>query len=44
MVTAAASVHLLEWTEYRSKSGLDPLGMQNTSVNLYQSLIPASAT
>ena len=40
MVIAAASAHLPEWTEYRSKSGLDPLGMQNTSVNLYQSLIP----
>lgn len=27
-----------EWTEYRKKNGLDPLGMQNSSVNLYQSL------
>lgn len=40
MAIAATSAHLPEWTEYRSKSGLDPLGMQNTSVNLYQSLIP----
>ena len=29
-----------EWTEYRKKNGLDPLGMQNSSVNLYQSLLP----
>ena len=29
-----------EWTEYRKKNGLDPLGMQNTSVGLYQKLIP----
>jgi hypothetical protein len=25
-----------EWTEYRKKNGLDPLGIQNTSVALYQ--------
>ena len=29
-----------EWTEYRKKGGLDPLGMQNSSVNLYQRLLP----
>ena len=29
-----------EWTEFRSKSGLDPLGMQNGSINLYQRLVP----
>jgi hypothetical protein len=29
-----------EWTEYRKKNGLDPLGMQNTSVALYQKLLP----
>src|SRR5215469_8556854 len=28
------------WTDYRKKSGLDPLGMQNTSVALYQRLLP----
>jgi hypothetical protein len=28
------------WTEYRKKNGLDPLGMQNSSVNLYQTLLP----
>jgi hypothetical protein len=29
-----------EWTEYQKKNGLDPLGMQNTSVALYQILLP----
>ncbi len=29
-----------EWTEFRQKSGLDPLGMQAASVNLYQRLVP----
>ncbi len=29
-----------EWTEYRKKNGLDPLGMQNSSVNLYQTFLP----
>jgi hypothetical protein len=29
-----------EWTEYRKKNGFDPLGMQNTSVALYQRLLP----
>ncbi|PZU87731.1 MAG: hypothetical protein DI528_06795 [Shinella sp.] len=28
------------WTEYRKKNGLDPLGMQNSSVSLYQTLLP----
>src|SRR4051794_15123916 len=28
------------WTEYRKKTGLDPLGMQNSSINLYQRLLP----
>lgn len=36
----AGPLNFPEWTEYSSKSGLDPLGMQNTSVNLYQALIP----
>lgn len=27
-----------EWTEYKKKNGLDPLGMQNSSINLYQRL------
>ena len=29
-----------EWTEYRKKNGLDPLGMQTGSVNIYQRLLP----
>jgi hypothetical protein len=29
-----------EWTDYRDKGGLDPLGMQNSSINLYQRLLP----
>jgi hypothetical protein len=29
-----------EWTDYRTKDGLDPLGMQNSSVSLYQTLVP----
>ena len=29
-----------EWTHYAEKGGLDPLGMQNSSVALYQRLIP----
>ena len=29
-----------EWTEYSSRRGLDPLGMQTSSVRLYQSLVP----
>ncbi|HME86653.1 MAG TPA: hypothetical protein VKG91_19425 [Roseiarcus sp.] len=29
-----------EWSEYKKKGGLDPLGMQNSSINLYQRLLP----
>ena len=29
-----------EWTEYRKKNGRDPLGMQTSSVGLYQTLLP----
>ena len=32
-------VALPEWTEYRKKSGLDPLGMQASSVSFYQKLL-----
>ena len=28
------------WTDYQKKNGLDPLGMQNSSVNLYQTFLP----
>lgn len=31
---------LPEWTEYRKKRGLDPLGMQSSSVATYQRLLP----
>lgn len=33
-------INLPEWTEIQEKSGLDPLGMQNSSIVLYQSLMP----
>lgn len=39
-LSAVAEFSFPEWTEYRKKNGLDPLGMQNSSVNLYQTLIP----
>ncbi|MDX8433253.1 hypothetical protein RFN25_07375 [Mesorhizobium abyssinicae] len=29
-----------QWTDYRDKGGLDPLGMQNSSIDLYQRLLP----
>jgi hypothetical protein len=35
-----AKLNLPEWTEYRKKNGLDPLGMQKSSVTLYQTLVP----
>lgn len=38
--TSAQLVAMPEWTELRQKSGLDPLGMQAASVNLYQRLVP----
>jgi len=34
------TIQFPEWTELKKKNGLDPLGMQNSSVMLYQSLIP----
>lgn len=37
---SVAELNFPEWTEYRKKNGLDPLGMQNSSVNLYQTLVP----
>lgn len=39
-MSAVAVLNFPEWTEYRKKNGLDPLGMQNSSVTLYQTLIP----
>ena len=29
-----------EWTEFQKKNGLDPLGMQASSIDLYQNLHP----
>jgi hypothetical protein len=34
------TINYPEWTEYQEKNGLDPLGMQNSSVNLYQTFLP----
>ena len=36
----ATRINFPEWTEYRKKSGLDPLGMQNGSIGLYQMFLP----
>lgn len=36
----AVPINYPAWTEYRKKNGLDPLGMQNSSVSLYQSFLP----
>ena len=38
--TEATEINYPEWTEYRKKNGLDPVGMQNSSINLYQTLLP----
>jgi hypothetical protein len=35
-----APINYPAWTEYRKKNGLDPLGMQNSSVSLYQTFLP----
>lgn len=35
-----AEINYPEWTEYRKKNGLDPLGMQNSSISLYQTFLP----
>lgn len=34
------SLNLPDWTEYNQKNGLDPLGMQNSSIYVYQSFLP----
>jgi hypothetical protein len=39
-VPEAVTIAYPKWTDYQNKNGLDPLGMQNTSVNLYQRLLP----
>lgn len=33
-------INFPDWTDYQKKNGLDPLGMQNSSVNLYQTFLP----
>ena len=38
--TESKQINYPEWTEYQKKNGLDPLGMQNSSINLYQLLLP----
>lgn len=40
MATTAGGVGYPEWTTKAEKRGLDPLGMQTTSVALYQQLLP----
>jgi hypothetical protein len=40
MATAARGLGYPEWTTKAEKRGLDPLGMQTTSVALYQQLVP----
>jgi len=37
---ADSRVNYPSWTEYQKKGGLDPLGMQNSGVLLYQSFLP----
>jgi hypothetical protein len=37
---ASTQIAYPNWTDYRHRSGLDPLGMQNGSINLYQRLLP----
>jgi len=34
------TINFPEWTEYQKKNGLDLLGMQNSSVYLYQAFLP----
>ena len=36
----APRINYPEWTEYRKRNGLDPLGMQNSSISLYQAILP----
>lgn len=36
----STAINFPVWTEYRKKNGLDPLGMQNSSVSLYQTFLP----
>lgn len=38
--TDQQEINFPEWTEYQKKNGLDPLGMQNSCVSLYQTFLP----
>jgi hypothetical protein len=38
--TKKIDLNCLSWTETRKKNGLDPLGLQVSSVNFYQTLLP----
>lgn len=38
--TGYEQINFPEWTECQNKNGLDPLGMLNSSVNLYQTFLP----
>lgn len=40
MTDTAAAIAYPEWTETQKKNGLDPLGMQTSSVSLYQTFLP----
>jgi hypothetical protein len=40
MPTTVADAGVPEWTQVQQKGGLDPLGMQASSVRLYQTLVP----
>ena len=39
-VVESPQINFPEWTEFSEKNGLDPLGMQNSSVDLYQTFLP----
>lgn len=39
-IWGSSDIGVPEWTEKADKRGNDPLGMQNTSVAIYQSLMP----
>ena len=38
--TGEPEINYPAWTDYRKKNGIDPLGMRNSSVNLYQRYLP----
>ena len=40
MADRASNIAYPEWTEIRKKNGRDPLGMQTSSISLYQTFLP----